>query len=478
MIPTINVTVILYDQSGKPASAIIRAKLTVTEKYQGFVFGQDKQTETDENGIAVLELFPNELGSEGSEYEFTITNKSSGKTERLYAVVPNANCNLHEIAELPPYEKTGAGVILTEQIIILLNETIDAQQATQDAKDTAVSAAASAAASAGTANTKAGEADQFASDAMAAKESAEQARDAIQTEFLSGLAIAKGGTGATTTEQARQNLGLGNINNTADADKPVSTAQQEALADKLGKTEQAADSALLQGKPIGTNPGDVMAVGAFGVGVLSDMGQTTGLKEVSSTNGAIAFKSNGDRTFFLYGLGATGELRLDTYQGASLLYGTRIMIDNQTAQSMLNKKVSFQNSNDAANNVLDWYEEGTFTPFAVGGTTAGVGTYTTQQGRYTRIGNVVHFSLQITATTHTGAGELRIAGLPFVSTSTYLHSASIGYISGLLFAGQVTAAVVNGQTYIRLYENPSGGTPSAIPVSTSFLVVIRGSYQV
>ncbi|MEN9961451.1 MAG: hypothetical protein RL045_1705, partial [Bacteroidota bacterium] len=45
----------------------------------------------------------------------------------------------------------------------------------------------------------------------------------------STLGIAGGGTGATTAVAARSNLGLGNVDNTADADKPVSTATQAAL---------------------------------------------------------------------------------------------------------------------------------------------------------------------------------------------------------------------------------------------------------
>ncbi|MCE4217669.1 hypothetical protein GD586_09430 [Pseudarcicella sp. GAP-15] len=45
----------------------------------------------------------------------------------------------------------------------------------------------------------------------------------------STLAIAGGGTGATTAIEARANLGLGNVDNTADADKPISTATQAAL---------------------------------------------------------------------------------------------------------------------------------------------------------------------------------------------------------------------------------------------------------
>ena len=49
------------------------------------------------------------------------------------------------------------------------------------------------------------------------------------------LGIAAGGTGATTAAGARTNLGLGNVDNTSDANKPVSIATQNALDAKASE---------------------------------------------------------------------------------------------------------------------------------------------------------------------------------------------------------------------------------------------------
>jgi hypothetical protein len=51
------------------------------------------------------------------------------------------------------------------------------------------------------------------------------------------LSIAGGGTGATTAAAARTNLGLGNVDNTSDANKPISSATQTALDTKANENE-------------------------------------------------------------------------------------------------------------------------------------------------------------------------------------------------------------------------------------------------
>lgn len=60
----------------------------------------------------------------------------------------------------------------------------------------------------------------------------------------STLGIAGGGTGATTAVGARANLGLGNVDNTSDTDKPISSATQAALNLKANVADVNAALAL------------------------------------------------------------------------------------------------------------------------------------------------------------------------------------------------------------------------------------------
>ena len=56
-----------------------------------------------------------------------------------------------------------------------------------------------------------------------------------------------------------------------------------------------------------------------------------------------------------------------------------------------------------------------FTPTIYGTTDAGAGTYTTQLGYYSRIGNIVFVEIALIWTAHTGTGNMRLGGLPVTS---------------------------------------------------------------
>jgi hypothetical protein len=66
----------------------------------------------------------------------------------------------------------------------------------------------------------------------------------VATTLTGTLPIFNGGTGATTATAARASLGLGNVDNTSDLLKPVSTATQTSLATKVDK---------VSGKDLSTN---------------------------------------------------------------------------------------------------------------------------------------------------------------------------------------------------------------------------------
>ena len=134
---------------------------------------------------------------------------------------------------------------------------------------------------------------------------------------------------------------------------------------------------------------------------------------------------------------------------------------------------------------LDDYKEGTFTPTAIFAAGSGTITYTAQLGRYTKIGNIVFFSLDLhTSSIASRTGDMTIGGLPFTSDATPASALSIGIASGLglVSAGDhITANVKVSDTEVvlRVWDLTTG---------TSFLqatewtddgrVVLSGHYHV
>ena len=109
---------------------------------------------------------------------------------------------------------------------------------------------------------------------------------------------------------------------------------------------------------------------------------------------------------------------------------------------------------DDGTNILSAYEQGTWTPaITFGGSATGV-TYSTQNGDYVRIGNVVHIGLEIRLTSKgTDTGSFRITSLPFTA------GVGIQQPQGTMMGGALTAA--GGRTYF---------TCSAVNNSTEILV--------
>jgi len=137
-------------------------------------------------------------------------------------------------------------------------------------------------------------------------------------------------------------------------------------------------------------------------------------------------------------------------------------------------------TNTAASQTLKSYEEGSFTPQVLIGATAQTVTPT---GRYTKVGNLVHFEISFyqAGFSESGTGNLSIAGLPFVIENTdSVGNASVGYFEG--YNGTEFA-------FVRLIKNTATGTirkgganqgPNVTDADLSastFLLQISGSYR-
>lgn len=102
---TVQVTCTANDPDGIPAVGdIFRAQLDKTDidPAHGFVAPEIVEVIAGPDGIAVLNLWPNELGTEGSRYRIEAYNPDRRqKYVDMLVLVPNRPCSLHEIVALP-----------------------------------------------------------------------------------------------------------------------------------------------------------------------------------------------------------------------------------------------------------------------------------------------------------------------------------------------------------------------------------------
>lgn len=125
-------------------------------------------------------------------------------------------------------------------------------------------------------------------------------------------------------------------------------------------------------------------------------------------------------------------------------------------------------------NTLDDYEEGTFTPTIAGFTTPGTGTYTTQQGTYTKVGNAVHFTTTLIWTAHTGTGATVVAGLPFTPIGR-INPVSLA-VGDFTFTNQIGARLNGTSTTVLLTSQASNTALSTQAVDGSGEIEVAGTY--
>ena len=127
-------------------------------------------------------------------------------------------------------------------------------------------------------------------------------------------------------------------------------------------------------------------------------------------------------------------------------------------------------------NKLDDYEVGTFTPIVFGSTTTGAATYTIQSGRYTKVGNKVFIEIVLGWSAHTGAGALRINGLPFTCNGTRQTFSILA--ENLTYTGELKALSATGSSNdLWLFNQSSASGLSIVNLDTNVsYMVITGGY--
>lgn len=165
--------------------------------------------------------------------------------------------------------------------------------------------------------------------------------------------------------------------------------------------------------------------------------------------------------------GSTGDFTLNT---GNLVIGTS------------GKGIDFSaTAGTGTSELLADYEEGTWTPTITGSTSAGTGTYTTQIGRYVKVGNMVYCQAYILWTNHTGTGNFWLTGLPYTlfATTDNHPSGSIGLLANVaLTAGNIATTYGSpNTTRFNLVQYPTGGgAASSVPIDTAGEIIYNVCY--
>jgi len=182
---------------------------------------------------------------------------------------------------------------------------------------------------------------------------------------------------------------------------------------------------------------------------------------------------------------STGTCYFDWASGQTLAFGTETSQGGAGRVNKVNftdagnveiataaKGINFTANTPAAgmtSQLLNWYEEGTWTPTV----TAYTGTITsyTATGTYTRVGKLVTVSFYIDVTNNgTGATILKVTGMPFNAAAAGKESGCGTEIASTGFSVSVTFASTS-LLYIRKYD-------ASYPVATGDKLCCTISYMV
>jgi hypothetical protein len=156
----------------------------------------------------------------------------------------------------------------------------------------------------------------------------------------------------------------------------------------------------------------------------------------ASPNHKLTLHNSGTGTFdalnITSGLTNSVGLQLGINSGSNAFFwhtangAIQFATNNVERMRVTNNGITF-NGDTAAANALDDYEEGTWTPQLLGGTSNPSLTYSAQSGGYEKIGSLVHLSffMHVSAVNSQGSGYLELHGLPYIPVTSPLGASEV-----------------------------------------------------
>jgi len=180
--------------------------------------------------------------------------------------------------------------------------------------------------------------------------------------------------------------------------------------------------------------------GGSGFDSLNDSGST--LVPFGCRGSTISFASSGG------GIG----LQLDASNNVNIATGNVVM---GTSGKGIDFSATSNSSGTMTSELLNDYEEGTWTGTLTGGTTNPT-IPVTETGRYTKVGRVVTVQITFTNVNTLGAsGLIGITGLPFTNNASVNSVGSVNFYSIATFTGSPFVALGASQSSLVCYSNIS-----------------------
>ena len=248
----------------------------------------------------------------------------------------------------------------------------------------------------------------------------------------------------------------------------IDTIKSSAVLDGAIATADIADDAVT-GAKIENNPTIAGTLAVTGHGSVGNAGTVAGTRALT-----VVGASDGTGSSILVGYNSSLAQKFSVRDDGFTTVANGISLtDGNLVIGTSGKGIDFSvgASGSASSNLLDEYEEGTFTP-SVGGNA----TYTSQIGKYVKIGRSVTIKLEMQINVLGTGSTSTVSGIPFAAdTEAPLAVAKATNTNGSY--GDITARIAGVNLYYMTRQgNVSSQSTNTAIHGNNFLIQVSGSY--